>query len=549
MSKLKYIITLSTLLFSRVDSAFSQEWESVYYSDESIEACDYEEAVELSNDNVLVALRYYPRNKLGGIISTQPALALISEGEELFRKEYIKDGLCESSMPYLFEKNGKAYMLTTYTPDHDVNSDNYFKNFDNPPADAILGLYKLDNYLNVEESYEHIIPIDTFERRDENWFMRPDILSGYLYIFTAFEDDENITGSYIKSVSKSDAPRGHDSLFFFKMDFDGNILLKKGYEMRSTGNEYHKIVYRRQQMVKGNNGYVLYTTGYEMDKHGTVEYYDNEFNHIDTRYIIAPEHIPYHASNIGDHTVMRSNHNTSYVATISPDLNLGNGDDVRLYEFDDDLDNSTDVLPVCRYIERRTDVHDQIALRSIDMTSGGYIYFAYTLNVGFMADRESYVMIELLDNVFDTISTVFYKDNVSTSITASCIKTTSDDGVLLVTQSKYLLDENKRFSKISKFPASAFGIDDIEEAHAHNLHLAVAYPNPGGEVMNIRTGLRNAVLSVYDIQGRKIHEQEITDDVTSVDASNWQSGTYIWKLGMRNEELGMKEVESGKWVK
>ena len=23
----------------------------------------------------------------------------------------------------------------------------------------------------------------------------------------------------------------------------------------------------------------------------------------------------------------------------------------------------------------------------------------------------------------------------------------------------------------------------------------------------------------------------------------------IWKLGMRNEELGMKEIETGKWVK
>ena len=100
-----------------------------------------------------------------------------------------------------------------------------------------------------------------------------------------------------------------------------------------------------------------------------------------------------------------------------------------------------------------------------------------------------------------------------------------------------------------KFPASAFNPDNIEEAHANNLHLAVAYPNPGGDVMNIRTGLRNAVLSVYDLQGRKVHEQEITDDVTSVDASNWQSGTYVWKLGIRNEELGMKEVESGKWVK
>ncbi len=81
------------------------------------------------------------------------------------------------------------------------------------------------------------------------------------------------------------------------------------------------------------------------------------------------------------------------------------------------------------------------------------------------------------------------------------------------------------------------------------MKYAVAYPNPGSDVMNIRTGLQNAILTVYDINGRKIHEQEITDEVTSIDASNWNSGTYVWKLGVRNEELGVKEMESGKWVK
>ena len=127
---------------------------------------------------------------------------------------------------------------------------------------------------------------------------------------------------------------------------------------------------------------------------------------------------------------------------------------------------------------------------------------------------------------------------------------TKDDGVILLGRIRFEMGGDLFWEPyIVKFPASAFNPDNIEEAHAHGLHLAVAYPNPGGDVMNIRTGLRNAVLSVYDIQGRKIHEQEITDDVTSVDASNWQSGTYIWKLGMRNEELGMKEVETGKWVK
>ena len=99
---------------------------------------------------------------------------------------------------------------------------------------------------------------------------------------------------------------------------------------------------------------------------------------------------------------------------------------------------------------------------------------------------------------------------------------------------------------IVKFPASAFDTDNIEEAHAHGLHLAVAYPNPGGDVMNIRTGLRNATLQVYDIQGRTVHEQEITDDITSIDASGWNSGTYIWKLKTENGKL---KVEEGKWVK
>ena len=130
------------------------------------------------------------------------------------------------------------------------------------------------------------------------------------------------------------------------------------------------------------------------------------------------------------------------------------------------------------------------------------------------------------------------------------IHNTKNNDIILLGNIRYMMDDEIYWEPyIVKFPASAFDPENIEEAHAHGLHLAVAYPNPGGDVMNIRTGLRNAVLSVYDINGRKIYEQEITDDITSVDASKWQSGTYVWKLGVRNEELGMKEVESGKWIK
>ena len=130
------------------------------------------------------------------------------------------------------------------------------------------------------------------------------------------------------------------------------------------------------------------------------------------------------------------------------------------------------------------------------------------------------------------------------------IYNTKNNDIILMGRIRYMMDDEIYWEPyIVKFPASAFDPENIEEAHAHGLHLAVAYPNPGGDVMNIRTGLRNAVLSVYDINGRKIYEQEITDDITSVDASKWQSGTYVWKLGMRNEELEIKEIETGKWIK
>ncbi|MBQ2907063.1 MAG: T9SS type A sorting domain-containing protein, partial [Bacteroidales bacterium] len=125
------------------------------------------------------------------------------------------------------------------------------------------------------------------------------------------------------------------------------------------------------------------------------------------------------------------------------------------------------------------------------------------------------------------------------------LKATNDGGCMIAGHFMDLVnDPYTYYNYIKKFPPEAFL--SIEEAHAHNLHLAVAYPNPGGDVMNIRTSLRDCTLQVYDMQGRMVHQQNVSDDVTSVDASGWKSGTYVWKLTINNEQL---TVEEGKWVK
>jgi hypothetical protein len=84
----------------------------------------------------------------------------------------------------------------------------------------------------------------------------------------------------------------------------------------------------------------------------------------------------------------------------------------------------------------------------------------------------------------------------------------------------------------------------IDEAHDAGFAVAIAYPNPGKDVLNIRTALQNARVEIYDLSGKLVYNQEITDNITSINTTSWPSGTYIWKVISNN-----KEAESGKWIK
>lgn len=85
--------------------------------------------------------------------------------------------------------------------------------------------------------------------------------------------------------------------------------------------------------------------------------------------------------------------------------------------------------------------------------------------------------------------------------------------------------------------------EQIDEAH-NNSKLAVAYPNPGGNTLNIRTCLQNAYVEVYNASGRMVHSQAVSEEITAINAQAWPSGTYVWKVFSSG-----KEAESGKWVK
>ena len=76
------------------------------------------------------------------------------------------------------------------------------------------------------------------------------------------------------------------------------------------------------------------------------------------------------------------------------------------------------------------------------------------------------------------------------------------------------------------------------------------YPNPGGKTLNIRTTLQNSRMEVYDTNGRLVHSQALTENVTAIDATDWPLGVYVWKVYTTGVSTSSTTLaETGKWVK
>ena len=97
-----------------------------------------------------------------------------------------------------------------------------------------------------------------------------------------------------------------------------------------------------------------------------------------------------------------------------------------------------------------------------------------------------------------------------------------------------------------EYNTCSYPYDAIEENKDSEISV---YPNPGNDVLNIKTGLKDARVEVYDMNGRLVHRQAITENVTGIDAGGWASGTYIWKVYTGVSADSTTLAETGKWIK
>ena len=85
--------------------------------------------------------------------------------------------------------------------------------------------------------------------------------------------------------------------------------------------------------------------------------------------------------------------------------------------------------------------------------------------------------------------------------------------------------------------------DAVEEQVIQN----IVYPNPGKNEFHILTDWENAVVMVYDLNGRKMFERQMEGYSMSIATEDWPSGMYLWKIYSTSGSTTL--IEKGKWIK
>ena len=188
------------------------------------------------------------------------------------------------------------------------------------------------------------------------------------------------------------------------------------------------------------------------------------------------------------------------------------------------------------------DEYDQIALCEAIDFQGENIYMCGYMNTmwgGNQSETDNFY-VAMLDGNLDIIGEIYYHNETRMVVPYSILVLPSG-GCLVSTagRERRTGEQQHAIFKISKETLLC-----IDEAHEASFAVAIAYPNPGKDVLNIRTALQNARLEVFDLNGRLMHSQKITENVTTIDAAAWPSGVYVWKVISNG-----KDAESGKWIK
>jgi len=86
--------------------------------------------------------------------------------------------------------------------------------------------------------------------------------------------------------------------------------------------------------------------------------------------------------------------------------------------------------------------------------------------------------------------------------------------------------ESLMYGKITVVPDGTLSLNDVKK-----FDFSI-YPNPGKSKLNISLAqnINDAKVEVYDVLGKRIHSQMLTNRQTAINTTRWNAGVYLVKI-------------------
>jgi len=140
-----------------------------------------------------------------------------------------------------------------------------------------------------------------------------------------------------------------------------------------------------------------------------------------------------------------------------------------------------------------------------------------------------------------------YSVNESNNCTDALCKQMSSNGIWTESRDNYSMNVafNNGISILPitglQFHVSYLSTTALKE-NDHN-ELATVYPNPGISQLNIQTDTPITQVTIYDMMGRQVFNQTMSETTIRINTENWPAGVYFWKTYNSSYSF------SGKWIK
>jgi hypothetical protein len=183
--------------------------------------------------------------------------------------------------------------------------------------------------------------------------------------------------------------------------------------------------------------------------------------------------------------------------------------------------------------------------KSVDFSDPLSVFIGVASNIQFdeFAEVDNWYRLNNIDTAFNLKWERYYGGDGNYVLYG--ILATHDGGCLMYGTfwDYHNITDYTRYIRLIK--VSKDGLLSIENGKPGvNVREVILYPNPGTDKIVVESGLKNLVVTFFDINGRCILKQQIQSKVESLDVSELVAGIYFYRF-----TDGDKVVETGKWIK